>query len=32
MAKLDSRIAKVTDRIIERSKPGRGHYLQLMAD
>ena len=32
MAKLDSRIAKVTDRIIERSKPSRGRYLQLMAD
>ena len=32
MSKLDARIAKVTDRIIERSKPGRGRYLQLMAD
>ncbi|MFL6766380.1 MAG: phosphogluconate dehydratase [Sphingomicrobium sp.] len=32
MAKLDSRIASVTDRIIERSKQGRGRYLQLMAD
>ena len=32
MARLDERIAKVTDRIIERSKPGRSHYLQLMAD
>jgi phosphogluconate dehydratase len=32
MAKLDSRIAAVTDRIIERSKQGRGRYLQLMAD
>ncbi|HKX35738.1 MAG TPA: dihydroxy-acid dehydratase, partial [Rhizorhapis sp.] len=32
MARLDTRIATVTDRIIERSKPGRGRYLQLMAD
>jgi phosphogluconate dehydratase len=32
MAKLDSRIAAVTDRIIERSRPTRGRYLQLMAD
>ena len=32
MTKLDPRIAKVTDRIIERSKRGRGRYLQLMAD
>ena len=32
MAKLDPRIAAVTDRIIERSKPTRGRYLQLMAD
>jgi phosphogluconate dehydratase len=32
MARLDSRIATVTDRIIERSKPGRGRYRQLMAD
>ena len=32
MSKLDPRIAKVTDRIIERSKPGRSRYLQLMAD
>ncbi|HEU0309814.1 MAG TPA: phosphogluconate dehydratase [Sphingomicrobium sp.] len=32
MARLDDRIAKVTDRIIERSKPTRGRYLQLMAD
>jgi phosphogluconate dehydratase len=32
MAKLDSRISKVTDRIIERSKPNRGRYLQLMAE
>ena len=31
MAKLDSRIAKVTDRIIERSRPSRRRYLQLMA-
>ena len=32
MAELDARIAKVTDRIIERSKPSRDRYLQLMAD
>ena len=32
MSRLDSRISKVTDRIIERSKPGRSRYLQLMAD
>ena len=32
MSRLDERIAKVTDRIIERSKPSRGRYLQLMAD
>ena len=32
MAKLDSRISAVTDRIIERSGPSRGRYLQLMAD
>ena len=32
MNRLDPRIAKVTDRIIERSKPTRGRYLQLMAD
>ena len=32
MANLDVRISKVTDRIIERSKTGRGRYLQLMAD
>jgi phosphogluconate dehydratase len=32
MAKLDSRVAAVTDRIIERSKPTRGRYLQLMAE
>ncbi len=32
MADLDPRIAAVTDRIIERSKPGRGRYLQLMKD
>src|SRR4029453_14654156 len=32
MARLDSQIAAVTDRIIERSKPTRGRYLQLMAD
>ncbi|MFN2472609.1 MAG: dihydroxy-acid dehydratase, partial [Sphingomicrobium sp.] len=29
---LDARVARVTDRIIERSKPGRARYLQLMAD
>ena len=32
MAKLDPRIAAITDRIIERSKSGRSRYLQLMAD
>ncbi|MDV3256784.1 MAG: phosphogluconate dehydratase [Sphingomonas sp.] len=32
MAKLDPRISSVTDRIIERSKPGRARYLQLIAD
>ena len=32
MTRLDPRVAKVTDRIIERSKPTRGRYLQLMAD
>ena len=32
MASLDPRVAKVTDRIIERSRPGRTRYLQLMAD
>jgi phosphogluconate dehydratase len=32
MANLDSRISKVTDRIIERSKPSRDRYLQLRAD
>ncbi len=32
MANLDPRIAKVTDRIIERSRPTRSRYLQLMAD
>ncbi|MCL6698365.1 phosphogluconate dehydratase [Sphingomonas sp. NSE70-1] len=32
MAKLDPRIAAVTDRIIERSKGSRGRYLQLMGD
>ena len=31
MAKLDPRIARVTDRIIERSKPSRKRYLDLMA-
>src|SRR5688500_19802027 len=32
MTRLDPRIAAVTDRIIERSKPSRGRYMQLMAD
>ena len=32
MAKLDPRIAAITDRIIERSKSGRSRYLKLMAD
>jgi len=32
MANLDTRVGKVTDRIIERSKERRGRYLQLMAD
>ena len=32
MTTLDPRIARVTDRIIERSRPGRSRYLQLMAD
>ena len=32
MTRLDARIAAVTDRIIERSKPSRGRYLALMAD
>ena len=32
MAKLDPRIAAVTDRIIDRSKAGRGRYLQLMTE
>nr|WP_314446722.1 phosphogluconate dehydratase [uncultured Sphingomonas sp.] len=31
MTRLDPRIAAVTDRIIERSKPGRRRYLELMA-
>src|SRR5690349_6311093 len=31
MTKLDSRIAAVTDRIIERTKPSRRRYLELMA-
>lgn len=31
MTRLDSRIAAVTDRIIERSKPTRQRYLELMA-
>ncbi|GLR48195.1 phosphogluconate dehydratase [Sphingomonas astaxanthinifaciens] len=32
MTRLDPRIARVTDRIIERSKPGRARYLSLMAE
>ncbi|NNC47221.1 MAG: phosphogluconate dehydratase [Sphingomonas sp.] len=32
MTTLDPRIAKVTDRIIEKSKPTRSAYLQLMRD
>ncbi|GAA4027934.1 phosphogluconate dehydratase [Sphingomonas rosea] len=32
MTSLDARIARVTDRIIERSKPGRRRYLDLMAE
>jgi phosphogluconate dehydratase len=32
MAKIDPRIAAVTDRIIERSKPTRRRYLRLIAD
>ena len=32
MTNLDPRIARVTDRIIERSRPGRSHYMRLMAD
>ncbi|MDP9085342.1 MAG: dihydroxy-acid dehydratase, partial [Pseudomonadota bacterium] len=32
MAMLDPRIARVTDRIVERSRPGRTRYLQMMAD
>ncbi|MEQ7872985.1 phosphogluconate dehydratase [Sphingomonas sp. ASV193] len=32
MTKLDSRIAAITDRIIERSKPSRRRYLDLMRD
>jgi phosphogluconate dehydratase len=31
MGRLDSRVAAVTDRIIERSKPTRRRYLDLMA-
>ena len=31
MPELDPRIATITDRIIERSKPGRRRYLALMA-
>ena len=31
MSRLDPRIAAVTDRIIERSKPTRKRYLDLMA-
>ena len=30
--RIDPRIAKITDRIIERSRAGRGRYLQLMRD
>ncbi|MEB3416746.1 phosphogluconate dehydratase [Alteriqipengyuania sp. WL0013] len=30
MSNLDPRIARITDRIIERSKPGRTAYLELM--
>ncbi|QNM81702.1 phosphogluconate dehydratase [Sphingomonas sabuli] len=29
---VDPRIAKVTERIVERSRPTRGRYVQLMAD
>jgi phosphogluconate dehydratase len=32
MTRLDSRLAAVTDRIIERSKPTRRRYLELMAE
>ncbi|HEX8413422.1 MAG TPA: phosphogluconate dehydratase [Sphingomicrobium sp.] len=32
MTNLNSTVARVTDRIIERSKPGRSRYLQLIAD
>ena len=32
MTKLDPRIAAVTDRIIERSRPTRRRYLDLMAE
>jgi len=32
MSRLDHRIAAVTDRIIERSKPSRKRYLDLMAE
>ena len=32
MARLDSRIGEVTDRIVERSKASRGRYLQLMTE
>jgi phosphogluconate dehydratase len=32
MTRLDPRIASVTDRIIERSKPSRKRYLDLMAE
>jgi len=32
MSKLDPRIAAVTDRIIQRSKPSRKRYLDLMAE
>ncbi|WP_037503063.1 phosphogluconate dehydratase [Sphingomonas jaspsi] len=32
MARLDPKVAAVTDRIIERSKPSRSTYLKLIAD
>lgn len=32
MTRLDPRVARVTDRIIERSRPGRERYLALMAE
>ncbi|MFC4296232.1 phosphogluconate dehydratase [Novosphingobium tardum] len=30
MATLDTTLARVTQRIVERSRPGRGHYLDLI--